>query len=196
MGIPTLPKHEVPEVGYRLIRDELINLFGDELDAERSASEQVIERLREFKELTGEVITAAQTLGEYADDEEHIRRCHHDAEGPYRERIGTIERLDDHEGRIEVMEHILDGRVECSGDVAIDQVEKLHGTVRLMHYQLIVLLAAFVITIFGGLFFLEKLHEENLDHINDNDHKLQRVEHQLKELRVQGYKILETVERP
>lgn len=118
------------------------------------------------------------------------------AEGPYRERTGTVERLDDHEGRIEVMEHILDGRIECSGDFAIDQVEKLHGTVRLMHFQLAVLLIAFVVTVIGGLYVLERLHEENLDRINDNNYKLQRIDRQLKELSVQGYKILDTVERP
>jgi hypothetical protein len=45
MGIPTLPKREVPEVGYREIRDWVINHLGDELNGEKTTSEIVIELL-------------------------------------------------------------------------------------------------------------------------------------------------------
>lgn len=50
MGIPKLPRYEVPAVGYREIRDALINFYGDTIDPERTASEQVIELLREHKQ--------------------------------------------------------------------------------------------------------------------------------------------------
>jgi hypothetical protein len=49
-GIPNLPKHEVPEVGYKLIRDALIDNFGALIDTERTASDQVIELLQELAE--------------------------------------------------------------------------------------------------------------------------------------------------
>jgi len=46
MGIPTLPKKEVPEVGYRVIYDWIINHLGDELDGEKTTSEIVVELLK------------------------------------------------------------------------------------------------------------------------------------------------------
>lgn len=45
MGIPKLPKKEVPEVGYRAIYDWVINHLGDELDGEKTTSEVVISLL-------------------------------------------------------------------------------------------------------------------------------------------------------
>ena len=47
MGIPTLPKKEIPEVGYRLIRDALLDYHGDDLNSEETASDQIIRLLKD-----------------------------------------------------------------------------------------------------------------------------------------------------
>jgi len=59
MGIPTLPKKEVPEVGYRIIRDWVIDNLGDELDGEKTTSEIVVEMLKKTKP------TIPQTIKKY-----------------------------------------------------------------------------------------------------------------------------------
>lgn len=48
--IPVLPKKEIPEEGYRAIRDALIDNFGPHLSKSKTTSEQVIEILERSKE--------------------------------------------------------------------------------------------------------------------------------------------------
>jgi ribosomal protein L37E len=48
-GIPELPAKEVPEEGYRAIRDALLDLYGDKLDPTKSTAVQVIALLKEHR---------------------------------------------------------------------------------------------------------------------------------------------------
>jgi hypothetical protein len=124
---------------------------------------------------------------------------------PYRApaRITNEERLDDHDGRLDVLEFFADGREKCSGDELWDNVERMNRVITTLRWALITIIVMFAVTIFGHLYFTERLVNESEARFQDNHHKLQCIERQLrandeqlKELRVLGYKTLDTVGRP
>jgi len=97
----------------------------------------------------------------------------------YREnpKWSTTEVLDDHEGRLEVLEHFIDGRAQCSGDALWNEVTNVVRDVSSIRYVLIGIVLCFVFTLLGALVFAERMHDETQDQIREQQHQIELLEH-------------------